>query len=90
MRIRVALVAIFVLGECLAPAAQPRVLVPGDSFNECDGCPEMVVMPKGKFIMGSPKDEPGSMWWWESQHRVLVAGPFAIGRFAITVDQFDS
>ena len=29
------------------------------TFVECAGCPEMVAIPAGKFLMGSPKSEPG-------------------------------
>jgi formylglycine-generating enzyme required for sulfatase activity len=31
-----------------------RALKPKDSFKECDVCPEMVVVPKGSFMMGTP------------------------------------
>src|SRR5207253_4737817 len=49
----------------LAEAVSPRVLTAtaeqalraGDSFSECFGCPEMVVVPAGAFMMGSPADE---------------------------------
>ena len=36
-------------------AAQTK---PGQSFKECRNCPEMVVVPPGTFMMGSPADEP--------------------------------
>src|SRR5262245_42177149 len=35
-----------------------QALIPKDSFKECDVCPEMVVVPKGSFMMGTPADEP--------------------------------
>src|SRR4051794_8205884 len=41
----------------LAPERE-QALKPKDSFKECDVCPEMVVVPKGTFIMGTPADEP--------------------------------
>jgi hypothetical protein len=32
---------------------------PGSQFRECaNGCPAMIVIPAGKFIMGSPESEP--------------------------------
>ena len=32
---------------------------PGSDFKECaNGCPVMIVIPAGKFIMGSPENEP--------------------------------
>ena len=38
-------------------AAQERALKPGDSFKECRDCPEMIVVPAGRFMMGSPEGE---------------------------------
>ena len=33
---------------------------PFETFRDCDdGCPEMVMIPAGKFMMGSPEDEEG-------------------------------
>ena len=34
-----------------------RALKPGQAFRECaKDCPEMVVVPAGEFMMGSPAD----------------------------------
>src|SRR4051794_5717660 len=38
-------------------AERERGLKPTDMFRECEQCPEMVVMPAGSFMMGSPADE---------------------------------
>src|SRR5215471_19188227 len=45
--------------EATAPlsAAEERVLNPKDSFKECAQRSEMVVVPAGSFIMGSPDSE---------------------------------
>lgn len=65
-------------------------LRPRDSFKECQGCPEMVVVPKGSFIMGTPADElqrePGE----DPQHRVTFEHPFAVGRFSVSFDEWDA
>jgi len=51
------------LGEAMPAPAQPAVGVypeqakPGDSFKDCDLCPELVVVPAGGFEMGSPSYE---------------------------------
>lgn len=37
------------------------MLKPRDSFRECAVCPELVVLPAGSFMMGSPEDEWGRM-----------------------------
>ncbi len=78
---------------------QPHVLTverqdalkPGDSFRECaKECPEMIVIPTGEFIMGSPKEEDGR---WETegpQHKVVFARPFAVSKFEVTFEQWDA
>src|SRR5262245_32306494 len=43
-------------GQALSPG-QERTLRPKDTFTDCDVCPEMVVVPAGSFIMGSPATE---------------------------------
>ena len=41
-----------------AQAAGPdSLLVPGHVFRDCSVCPEMVVVPPGVFVMGSPESE---------------------------------
>jgi formylglycine-generating enzyme required for sulfatase activity len=40
--------------SALSPDGE-RALNPGDKFKECDQCPEMVVVPAGSFMMGSPE-----------------------------------
>ena len=41
-----------------AVPASSESLKPGGTFKECRNCPEMVVVPAGSFVMGSPADEP--------------------------------
>ena len=72
--------------QSLAPERE-RALKPADSFRECDGCPEMVVVPAGAFTMGSPDKEKGRNTWEGPQHVVTFARPFAVGKFEVTVDQ---
>jgi hypothetical protein len=38
------------------PGVTPEYKV-GETFKDCDDCPEMVVVPAGEFTMGSPPDE---------------------------------
>src|SRR6202012_1905784 len=40
-------------------ASAESAVKPKDSFKECAGCPEMVVVPAGEFMMGSAATEPG-------------------------------
>src|SRR6266849_2116944 len=67
-----------------------QALRPKDSFKECDACPEMVVVPKGSFTMGTPAGEPERDSGEGPQHRVTIAAPFAVGRFAITGDEWNA
>ncbi len=69
-----------------AKAANPG---PQTTFVECaNGCPTMVVVPAGKFVMGSPEgmgdhDE-------HPQHKVTIAKPFAVSRTEITFAEWDA
>lgn len=49
--------------------------------------PDMVTIPAGKFLMGSPEDEVGRSSDEGPQHEVTIAA-FAISRTEITVRQF--
>jgi formylglycine-generating enzyme required for sulfatase activity len=58
-------------------------------FKDCPTCPEMVVVPAGIFTMGSPANEPERSRG-EVQIRVSIVAPFAVGRFAVTFDEWDA
>jgi DNA-binding winged helix-turn-helix (wHTH) protein len=68
-----------------APGQSPRRV-----FKDCDACPEMVALPAGEFMMGSPNDEYGRTQAEGLPRRVVIAKPVAIGRFEVTVDQFSA
>ena len=65
-----------------------RTLKPGDVFRDCETCPEMVVIPAGRYSMGSPANEPGRSPDEAPQHNVTLAKPFAVGRFEITRGEY--
>ena len=56
-------------------------------FRDCDGCPEMVVIPGGSFSMGSPDDEPGRHRNEGPQRKIAVM-PFALARYETTRGEF--
>jgi formylglycine-generating enzyme required for sulfatase activity len=63
---------------------------PGDSFRECSkDCPEMLVVPAGEFIMGSPASEEGRNNNEGRQHKVIFARSFAVAKFDVTFDDWD-
>ena len=83
-----------------ATAHGSEVRSPGDSFKDCDACPDMVVVPAGSFMMGSTKDERdwaaslgGKPGWYEGEkptHLVRIAQPFAAGKFEVTRAEFST
>jgi formylglycine-generating enzyme required for sulfatase activity len=78
------------LATCPLAAAEERSLKPQDIFKECDKCPEMVVVRAGTFTMGAPQDEEGRFGDEGPQHGVTIAQQFAVGRFAVTFDEWDA
>jgi formylglycine-generating enzyme required for sulfatase activity len=56
-------------------------------FKECPNCPEMVGIPAGKFVMGSPADEPGRFDSEGPQHVVSVKA-FALAKYDVTSEAF--
>jgi formylglycine-generating enzyme required for sulfatase activity len=76
--------------EKVLTVAEERALKLKDGFKECDKCPEMVVAPSGSFTMGSPESEQGRHNNEGPQHQVTLARSFAVGRFAVTFDEWDA
>ena len=73
----------------LSPAEE-RALQPPDHFKECASCPEMVVIPAGRFLMGSARGEgdrdeegPGGQ-----PFTVTIGAPYALGQYLITVRDY--
>lgn len=63
----------------------------GSEFTECAvACPIMVVVPAGKFSMGSPEEEADRTEGEGPQHEVVIAKPFAVSKYEITFDQWDA
>lgn len=60
-----------------------------DPFLDRSGtAPALVVIPTGKFLMGSPDGESGHLSQEEPQHEVAIASGFALGRSEVSVGQF--
>jgi len=78
------------LGLYPLTADKERALKPKDVFKECDACPQMLVVPPGRFMMGSPETEESHLDPEEPQHLVTFAQPFAVGAFAVTFDEWDA
>jgi formylglycine-generating enzyme required for sulfatase activity len=86
-------------GEHNALRAQSRAeqaLKPRESFRECvrtqgkDYCPEMIVIPAGSFMMGSPPTEKNRLGKEGPQHPVTIVKPFAVSKLELTFDEWDT
>jgi len=69
-------------------ARSPTSVTAGQVFRDCDECPEMVVVPAGNFMMGSPKTEVGRFDSEGPQHPVTITTSFALGKYEVTVAEF--
>lgn len=63
----------------------------GTIFRDIDApwCPEMVVIPPGEFMMGSPDDDPEADDDEKPHRPVTIAYGLAVGRYPVTFDEFD-
>jgi formylglycine-generating enzyme required for sulfatase activity len=69
-------------------AADEQRLNAGDTFRECArDCPEMIVVPPGEFWMGSPDGQDENE---HPRHKVKIDRPFAVGKYAVTWDEWDA
>ena len=59
-----------------------------DVFRDCADCPEMVVIPAGEFLMGSPRSEDHRDNDESPQHRVTIAPRFAVGVYEVTIGEW--
>ena len=72
-----------------------------ETFQECEVCPEMIVLPLGSFTMGAPleesrfldvrrvpSEEPRGYAKEGPAHRVEIDIPIAMGRHEVTYDEW--
>ena len=62
----------------------------GDHFRDCPECPEMVVVPAGSFMMGSPPGERRRQRSEGPMHEVTFEAPFAVGKYEVTFAEWDA
>ena len=85
-------------GVVIPKVNQPQAVKPGAVFKDCDECPEMVVIPAGSFMMGSPPDPEQDPFsnakpvkvgddTEKPQHLVTVQS-FAMGKYEVTQEQW--
>lgn len=87
----------------IPPSPFPDVKLPrmkqekfaGTTFRDCDICPEMVGLPGGSFIMGTPEGEGEREGVPEHardrgvpRHKVTIGQGLAVGKYEVTVGQY--
>lgn len=61
------------------------------SFRDCDDrCPEMALIPPGKFLMGSEHSKEDGKDNEKPRHAVEIAYPFAVGVFEVTLAEWEA
>ena len=77
-------------GQSEVARGTEAALEPGRVFRDCAACPEMVVVPAGRFMMGSPGSEVGR---WDDEgprHSVTIGTPVAVGVYEVTFAEWDA
>jgi formylglycine-generating enzyme required for sulfatase activity len=73
----------------VAPAPVVAARAPanaGAEITDCPACPALVSIPAGSFTMGSNSSDASE----KPAHAVTVTAPFAIGKFEVTVAQWNA
>ena len=76
--------------ESAKAALSDLVVKPGKKIKDCPVCPELVVIPSGSFVMGSPKSESGRESNEGPMHTVHIQYMLAVGVTEVTFDEWDS
>jgi formylglycine-generating enzyme required for sulfatase activity len=56
------------------------------AIKDCGACPVMLVMNPGPFTMGSSSSDPSE----RPAHKVALKTPFALGKYEVTVEQWNA
>jgi formylglycine-generating enzyme required for sulfatase activity len=61
----------------------------GETFKDCESCPDMAVVPAGSFAMGAADGEAGRQPTELPRHEVRLTRPFAVSKHEITFDEWE-
>jgi formylglycine-generating enzyme required for sulfatase activity len=56
-----------------------------EGIRDCPACPEMLVLPAGTFTMGEKRGDRSE----RPVHKVSIKRPFAIGKYEVTIGQWN-
>jgi formylglycine-generating enzyme required for sulfatase activity len=74
----------------LGKPQRPASPAPGVVFRDCERCPEVVVVPPGRYRMGSPGGERGRQGNEGPAREVSIERPVAVGRFEVTFEEWEA
>ena len=89
-RTRLTTLAACLTGEVALRGGEEHVgLLQAMIFFDAPFAPMMVVIPAGRFTMGSPEEEAGHRKMESPPREVTIDSPFAIAQFAVTFEEYD-
>jgi formylglycine-generating enzyme required for sulfatase activity len=71
-------------------AMDELVMRPGKRFRDCPDCPEMIVVPPGSFVQGSPGTSAEGLGMERPTRTVTISEPLAVGIYEVTLAQWDA
>jgi formylglycine-generating enzyme required for sulfatase activity len=71
-----------------AQLASGTLALPGSEFRDGGDFPVMIELPAGEFIMGENEGDKFANDTERPAHRVKLSVPFALGKFPVTVGEF--
>lgn len=70
------------------PKPEETTLLPGQSFRDCDECPELIVLPAGSSQIGASASEPGAMPDEFPARTVTLEKMIAVSAYEITLAEY--
>lgn len=81
MRLATLAILPVLLSPWIAPTVRARA---PNTFRDCKDCSLMTIVPAGRFLMGSPYNEPGRQEGESLPRWSVIARPFALGVYDVT------
>jgi formylglycine-generating enzyme required for sulfatase activity len=93
--VKIALAACWLAASVTASSHAEQVShTPGETFRDTlsdhSKGPEMVVLPAGTFLMGSPESENGRDFTEGPQVEITISRPFAVGKYELNWDEWEA